>query len=159
MKFGWALRFRPVLAALMLSVGVFSFVMPVAASAVAEYQDLKVMVQMDKEQYEEDEPITATITAVNTGSQSVTIVNLEQLIPEGYVLAEDSQVATRDVEMKPGQTIELQVTFVGEPEQPTENGENGTFWDKLFYGETLGIPNIILAVVIVIVIVIFMVLT
>jgi len=159
MNFGWTLRFRSVFAALMLSVGVFSFAMPVAASAVAEYRDVKVVVQMDKEQYEEDEPITATITAVNTGSQSVTIVNLEQLIPEGYVLAEDSQAATGDVEMKPGQTIVLRVTFEGEPAQPTENGASGSFWDKLFYGETLGIPNIILAVVIVIIVIIFMVLT
>ncbi len=143
----------------LLLICVMTFSVSIAAAANMEYQDLQVMVKMDKEQYEEGEPITATITAVNTGSQSVTIVNLEQLIPEGYVLAENSQVSTKDVEMKPGQTIELQVTFVGEPEQPGENGESGTFWDKLFYGETLGIPNIILVVIAVIVIIIFMALT
>lgn len=143
----------------LLLTGILLFTIPVAASGYAEYQGLQVMVKMDKEQYEEGESITATITVVNTNSQSVTVVNLEQLIPEGYVLAENSQVATQDVEMAPGQTIELQVTFVGEPAQPAENGQSGTFWDKLFYGETFGIPNIILVVIAVIAIIIFMILT
>lgn len=130
-----------------------------AASSYAEHEGLQVMVKMDQETYEEGEEITATITVVNTNSQPVTIINLEQLIPEGYILAENSQVATKNVEIKPGQEISLQVTFVGEPSQPTEKGEGGTFWDKLFYGETLGIPNIILAVIVVIFLIVFMLLT
>ena len=132
--------------------------MPVVASAAAEYQGLQVMIQMDKEYYEEDEPITATITVVNTNSQSVTIVNLEQLIPEGYILAEDSQASTQNVVISSGETIRMQVTFMGDPAVETTNGE-GTFWDKIFYGETLGIPNIILLVIAVIGIVVFMALT
>lgn len=144
--------------ALMLAC-VMMYAVPVAASANVEYQGLQVMIQMDKEQYEEGEPITATITAVNTNSQPITIVNLEQLIPEGYVLAEDSQVATKDVVVQPGNSVELRVTFVGEPAQPAENGESGSFWDKLFYGETFGIPNIILVVILVVGFIIFMALT
>lgn len=132
--------------------------MPVVASASAEYQGLQVMIQMDKEYYEEDEPITATITVVNTNSQSVTIVNLEQLIPEGYILAEDSQASTQNVVISSGETIQLQVTFMGDPAKPAAQGE-GTFWDKVFYGETLGIPNIILLVIVLIGIVVFMALT
>lgn len=129
----------------------------VKASEPQEYQGLQITAMMDKEMYEEGEPITATITVVNTNSQSVTVVNLEQLIPEGYVLAENSEVSTQNVEIKPGQSIELQVTFEGEPEE-AEDGE-GDFWDKVFYGETFGIPNLILIVFGVIFFIVFMALT
>ena len=135
------------------------FSLKTSASSSAEYDGLQVMVKMDQETYEAGEEITATITVVNTNKQPVTIINLEQLIPEGYVLAEDSQVATQNVEISPGQELSLQVTFVGEPPQPAEKGEGGTFWDKLFYGETFGIPNIILAVIVVIILIVFMLLT
>ena len=150
---------RKMIFGMLMLISANTVVISAAAAASMEYQDLQVMVKMDKEQYEEGEPITATITAVNTGSKPITIVNLEQLIPEGYVLAEDSRVSAKDVEMKPGQTIELRVTFVGDTGQTGENAETGTFWDKLFYGETLGIPNIILVVIMVIIIIVFMALT
>ena len=160
MRFWFLLRSRAVLGLVLLMLCVLQPAMSAVASdaSVAEYQGLQVMVKMDKEQYEAGEPITATITVVNTNSQSVTIVNLEQLIPEGYVLAEDSQVSTQNVEAKPGQELELRVTFVGESEQPGQEG-SGSFWDKVFYGETLGIPNLILVVIGVIAVIIFMVLT
>lgn len=128
-------------------------------SSYAEHQGLKVMVTMDKEEYDEGEPITATISVFNAGNQSVTVANLEQLIPEGYVLSENSEVSTKDVDIQPGQTIELQVTFEGAPVQPGEESGQGTFWDKLFYGEFLGIPNIILVVIVVVGFIIFMALT
>ena len=104
--------------------------------------------------------MTATITVVNTNDHAVTIVNLEQLIPEGYVLSENSEVSMQNVEMQPGQTIVLQVTFEGEPAQPGEGEEEYTsFWDKLLYGQTWGIPNILLAVLGLIAFGIFMFLT
>ena len=134
--------------------------LPVAASSYAEYDGLQVSVEMDKEQYEEGEPITATISVTNTNAYSVTIVSLEQLIPEGYVLAEDSEVSMQNVEMQSGQTIVLQVTFVGEPVETVEgDGESGSFWDKLLYGETWGIPNILLLVIGLIAFAIYMFLT
>ena len=138
---------------------VMTVVSPVHATADVEYQDLRILVQMDKEQYEAGEPITATITAINVGSQTVTVVNLEQLIPEGYVLSEDSEVATQNVDVKPGQSIELKVTFEGDPAAAEENQGEGTFWDKVFYGETFGIPNLILVVALVFIFIVYMALT
>jgi hypothetical protein len=130
-----------------------------AAETYSEHQGLQVLIKMDKEQYEPNEAITAIITVVNTNAQSVTIANLEQLIPEGYVLAENSQAATKDVTVHPGQSMEMQVTFIGEPAQPAEPGEYTNIWDKIFYGETFGIPNIILVVIAIIAIIVFMALT
>lgn len=144
---------------LLLSIRIMTFALPVVAASNTEYPDLKITVEMDKEHYEEDEPITATITALNTGSRTVTIVNLEQLIPEGYVLSENSQVSTKDVEVGPGQEIKLQVTFEGDPNHTSQEEQTDTFWDTLLYGETFGIPNLILIVVAVLGFAIFMMLT
>ena len=151
--------FQKWMSVLLLVVFAGLLAVPAAASEYAEYEGLQVMVNMDKEHYEEGEAITATITVVNTNSQPVTIVNLEQLIPEGYVLAENSEVATKDVQMQPGQTIELKVTFVGEPADPGEGEGPESFWDKLFYGKTLGVPNLLWVVILVIAVIVFMLLT
>lgn len=132
-------------------------VLPTAATTYVEHDGLQVTAEMDKEQYDDGEPITATITVTNTNAETVTIANLEQLIPEGYKLAEDSQAAMKNVELSPDQTIVLKVTFVGE----TTGEEEGTedFFAKLFYGETWGIPNLLILVVLVIAFIIFMILT
>ena len=53
------------------------------------------------------------------------------------------------------QDLELQVTFEGES---AEEGES-TFWDELFYGSTLGVPNIFLIVILIIGIIAFFALT
>lgn len=129
--------------------------LPVAASTVSEYEGVQVMVKMNQDYYTDGEQITATITVINTNPNSVTIANVEQLIPEGYVLSEGSNVSTQDVELKSGQSMELQVTFEGES---AEEGES-TFWDELFYGSTLGVPNIFLIVILIIGIIAFFALT
>lgn len=137
-----------------------AMVLPVAASTFMEYDGLEVTVEMDKEQYDEGEPITATITVTNTNDRSVTIVNLEQLIPEGYVLAADSEASKSNFEIKSGETVVLEVTFEGQPAESQEGeAEPEGFLDKLLYGYTLGIPNLLLAVIVLIAFGIFMLLT
>lgn len=147
--------FRRLISGFLLIFSIITCVMPAKASAPQEYEGLQVTVTTDKETYEEGEPITATITVVNTNSQSVTVANLEQLIPEGYVLAENSEVSTQNVEIRAGQSIELQVTF----EEAPEDAEEDSIWNQILYGETMGIPNLILIVFGVIFFIIFMVLT
>lgn len=135
---------------------------PAAATVTTsmEHEGLEITVEMDKEQYDPNEPITATITVTNTNAHPVTIANLEQLIPEGYQLAEDSEASLENVEMRPNRSIVLKVTFVGETETAGE-GEVVTedFFGTLLYGYTWGIPNLLIAVVVVIAIVVFMLLT
>lgn len=128
-----------------------------AASTYMEHEGLEVTVKMDKEQYDTGEPITATITVTNTNAYTVTIANLEQLIPEGYALVKDSQAALKNIELSPNRTLVLEVTFEGEAEQ--EEGAAEDFFSKLLYGETWGIPNLLIAVILVFAFVIFMLLT
>lgn len=151
--------FRRLIPVFLLLFVVMACPVSVKASEPQVYDGLQVTVTMDKETYEEGESITATITVVNVDSQPVTVVNLEQLIPEGYVLSENSEVSTQNVEIRPGQTIELQVTFEGDRSDAAEASEDGNFWNKVFYGETMGIPNLILIVFGVIFFIVFMILT
>jgi len=141
---------------LVLFAGVL--VMPAAAtSSFSEHDGLEVTIEMDKDRYSPGEPITAAITVENTNTETVMIANLEQLIPEGYQLEPDSEVAMTDVEMWPGRVIVLEVTFVGEPAAEAEAVSG--FFDKLLYGETMGIPNLLIAVVLAIGFAVFMILT
>lgn len=133
--------------------------LPAAASSTyVEHEGLQVTVEMDKEQYDDGEPITATITVTNTNSEIVTIANLEQLIPDGYKLAEDSQVALKNVELSPNRTLMLKVTFVGEAAEAGEAASED-FFGNLLTGQTWGLPNLLLIVIAVIAFVIFMMLT
>ena len=147
---------RKIFAALVLLMCVLSMALP-ATATVSEHEGLEVRVDMDKESYEEGEAITATITVTNTNSYAVTIVNLEQLIPAGYVLSEGSEVSRENVVVNAGDILTLQVTYEGEPAE-TEEGEAG-FLDKLLYGTSLGLPNLMWALLLVIAFVIYMLLT
>ena len=151
---------RKLASILVLLISIVVCALPVAASSFAEYEGLEVSIVMDKEQYDAGEPITATITLTNTNSRPVNIVNLEQLIPEGYVLAEDSEAAKSNFEIKAGETVTLEVTMEGAPVQ-LEDGEAEptSFIDKLLYGETMGISNLLLAVLALIAFGVFMLLT
>lgn len=139
-----------------LSLGLWT--LPAAASAM-EHDGLVVTVTTDKDYYEPGEEITATLTVENTNNHNVTIVSLEQLIPEGYKLTNSSQSALSNVQLGAKQTMSLEVTFVGEPTQEGIEEAEMSFIDKLIYGKTLGIPNLLLLVIAVIAVVIFFVLT
>lgn len=130
-----------------------------AETTYVEHEGLEITVAMDKDQYEAGEPITATITVKNTNTDTVEIANLEQLIPEGYRLADDSKAGMQNIELRPNQTMVLEVTFVAEVEQTEAEVVTANFFDKLLNGETLGIPNLLIAVILVIAFIIFMLLT
>ena len=145
---------------LLLTAIYLSIFMALPASAqrtVVKHEGLEVAIEMDKEQYEAGEPITASITVRNTSTDTITIANLEQLIPEGYRLSRNSKAGVQNIELRPEQTTTLKVTFEGEPNQETAITEG--FFDKVLYGETWGIPNLLLLVLAVIALVVFMLLT
>lgn len=129
-----------------------------ATSNFMEHEGLEITVQMDKEQYEDYEPITATIVVENKSTEIVTIDNLEQLIPAGYVLSNNSQVSTENVELLPQEIVVLQVTYEQESADDAVAAQED-FFDKLLFGETWGLPNVLLIVLLAIAVTIFMILT
>lgn len=151
---------RKMLAALMLlalSAGLLA--LPAAATTtMSKYDGLEVTIEMDKEVYDPGEPITAKITVKNVSTDTITITNLEQLIPEGYKLSKNSKAAEKDIDLPPSRQITLEVTYQGEPEAESQAAEADVF-SKLLYGETWGMPNLLIAVIVVIAFAIFMFLT
>ena len=134
-------------------------ILPAAATSnFMEHEGLEITVQMDKEQYEEYEPITATIVVENKSTEIVTIDYLEQLIPAGYVLSNNSQVSTENVELLPQEIVVLQVTYEQESADDAVAAQED-FFDKLLFGETWGLPNVLLIVLLAIAVTIFMILT
>ena len=150
---------RKVVSAALLLICAYVFALPAMASAQMEHDGLDVKIVMDKEQYESGEPITATITVTNTNDHAVSVVNLEQLVPEGYVLAADSVAAKQNFEIPAGETVVLEVTLESQQTESAEEEETTNFLDKLLYGETLGIPNLLWAVILLIVFCVYMWLT
>lgn len=129
-----------------------------ASSSYMEHEGLQITVEMDQEAYDDDAAMTATITVVNTNPDTVTITNLEQLIPEGYQLAENSRSALKNLDLLPGEVTVLNVTFEKEPE-PEESDTPEDFFGKLLYGETMGLPNLLVGTVLTVAVVVFFVLT
>lgn len=142
---------------LMLSAAILA--LPAAATTTtSKYDGLEVTIEMDKEVYNTGEPITAKITVKNTSMDTITITNLEQLIPEGYKLAPNSKAAEKDIDLPPSRQITLEVTYEGEPEAEGQ-AEQTDIFSKLLYGETMGIPNLLIVVILAIAFAIFMFLT
>lgn len=154
------MKFRKrVLCVCLFLICMSSLALPVfASSTYMEHEGLEITVQMDKEQYEDGEPITATIVVENKSAEMVTITNLEQLIPEGYILSENSEVSTENLELLPQEIVVLQVTFEKDAVE-TEPAVPEDFFGKILFGETWGLPNALLIMILVIVVVVFMILT
>ncbi len=131
-------------AALLLSL-MFIFVFQTTAFAsYMENNGLEVTIVTDRENYEEGEPITATITVTNTNEEPVQILNLEQLVPEGYIL-EDNAEDFGEIILGKGESVSINVKYAGENPEITENNVED-FLNNLIYGETWVIPNILLVI-------------
>lgn len=146
-------------ALLLLILSITLLALPAAANTmVFENDELEVTIEMDKDVYDAGEPVTATLTIKNISSNAVTIKKAEGLIPEGYELSPESKEAVTNLELRAGGTAKLEVTFEKEEKEADAAQQDG-FLEKLLYSETLGIPNLLLAVLLVIAFAIFMFLT
>lgn len=113
-------HFSAFVLSVLLCLGMMS--MPVFAAS--ESQDgLEVTLVTDKEAYNQEEQIVATLSVKNTNDFAVTNLLLENIIPDGYKLAENF-VATKQVEsLAAGESITLTITYVSE--KSTGDNEEG----------------------------------
>lgn len=102
-----------------LCISVIQF--PVFAASISK-DGLEITLTTDKEKYEKGEKIKSTLTVTNTNDIAVSNVSLENLIPDGYILSEDSTAIKKIETLDAGETVFLTVTYV--TEDPEDNGEN-----------------------------------
>ncbi|MBQ9832803.1 MAG: leucine-rich repeat domain-containing protein [Clostridia bacterium] len=91
---------------------------PVFASAL-EQNGLEVTLTADKAEYTSEEKITATLTVRNNSESAVEDVSLENVVPEGYDLADNYQTEAELETLEAGAVAELitvyEVEAVGAP--------------------------------------------
>ena len=141
----------------LLTLAYFNVLALPASASYMEHEGLEITIEMDKEVYDAGEPITAIITVKNTNSGSSTISNLEQLIPEGYRLSESSEASMKDITLRGGQAIVMNVTF--ESEVPEEAEATEDFLTQMIEGKTWGLPNLLWGVILLMAFAIYMFLT
>lgn len=129
-------------------------ILPVDARASTTVVDgVEVTIRTNQEEYADDEAISVTIQVTNTTENKVTIENLEQMVPQGYTLSENSMSSLTKFDLAAGETRELTVEML--PIQETEPEETVDALEKVLDGETMGIPNVILILVMFLFIAIF----
>lgn len=105
----------------LLCVGMLS----VSAFAASTSQDgLKVTLSADKEKYSQNEKIVTTLTVENANDTAVSDVTLENLVPNGYKLADKSEATKQVQTLKAGETVSLTVTYAPEKEQTNQGNQN-----------------------------------
>lgn len=106
-----AKKVMPVLVALALYIG--SSAIPVYAETGTATQDgLSVTYITDKERYGSTEEINVVLSVTNNNADSVYDVQLEEIIPDGYTLADSSQKCKGISELKSGESERLDATFI-----------------------------------------------
>lgn len=80
-----------------------------AEDAVSVRLDVELVT--DKESYQANEPITATLRVTNPNKFDVTDLSLEQMVPDGYTLSASSAAKKQLDTLAAGEAAELSVTF------------------------------------------------
>ena len=119
--------------AMILCIGM----MTMNVSAASTEQDgLEVSLTTDKSEYSQDDPITATLSVTNTNDAAVSNVSLENMIPEGYSLAEGSEAEKQVESLDAGETVTMSVTYIadssdgGDAENPSGGNVNNNGSDS-----------------------------
>lgn len=115
-------RFSALFLSMLLCLGITT--MPVFAAS--ESQDgLEVTLATNKEAYTQEEEIMVNLSVKNTNDFTVTNLSLENTIPKGYKLAEDS-VATKQIgSLEAGESATLKVTYVTKSSNKLDAGDTG----------------------------------
>ncbi len=94
---------------MVMCIGILT--LPAFAAPVSQ-DGLEITLTTDKESYGKNDDIIVTLTVTNTNDEAVSNVSLEQVIPDGYILADGSE-ATKELDsLAAGETTTLTVTLV-----------------------------------------------
>lgn len=115
-------RFSALFLSMLLCLGITT----IPVFAASESQDgLEVTLVTNKEAYTQEEEIMVNLSVKNTNDFAVTNLSLENTIPKGYKLAEDS-VATKQIRsLEAGESTTLKVTYVTKSSNKPGAGDTG----------------------------------
>lgn len=110
---------------LLLGLGIMA--MPVFAASSSQ-DGLEVTLTTDKSKYSKGEKIEATLSVKNTNEVAVKNVFLENIVPDGYVLENDSASKKSVESLEAGETAELTVIYMAKDsaENEDETDKTGT---------------------------------
>ena len=111
---------------LMLILCISLTAIPAFAESLTQ-DGLEVTLITDKSEYSQSEQIVTTLTVKNTNDFAIKNVLLENAVPEGYKLAENSDLKKQVESLGTGETVSVKVTYISEYSDDSENqSSNGT---------------------------------
>lgn len=98
-------KLKVVVLTMLFCIGVM--VQPALAATMVQ-DGIEATLTTDKENYQQGEEITVTLTVTNTNRTEATNVSLETFLPDHFVVAENNETAKQVTSLKAGETITLQ---------------------------------------------------
>lgn len=102
-------KVAPILTSLALSLSWLT--LPTYADTINQ-DGLEISLDTDRESYSADEEIVAKLTVTNNNADNITDVILENIVPDGYVLANGTEAIKSIAELGKGETVSLEVVYV-----------------------------------------------
>ena len=111
---------------LMLILCISLTAIPAFAESLTQ-DGLEVTLITDKSEYSQSEQIITTLTVKNTNDFAIKNVSLENVVPDGYKLAENLDLKKQVESLGTGETVSVEVTYISEYSDDSENqSSNGT---------------------------------
>ena len=98
-------------------------VMPVFATSV-DQDGLKISLTTEKETYSKSEMIKATLMVTNTNDTSVSNVSLNNVLPEGYAFAKESEAEKKLETLGAGESVTMSVIYIADKNVDNNNSTN-----------------------------------
>ena len=97
-------KLQVVFLALLLCTGMMT--QPALAASLLQDR-IEAALTTDKETYQQGEEIKVTLTVTNTNDTAVTNLSLENVLPENFVLAENTETTKKMESLQAGETVTL----------------------------------------------------
>jgi uncharacterized repeat protein (TIGR01451 family) len=123
-------KLQVVFLALLLCTGMMT--QPALAASLLQDR-IEAALTTDKETYQQGEEIKVTLTVTNTNDTAVTNLSLENVLPENFVLAENTETTKKMESLQAGETVTLTTVCTvkaSDDKKDDENKENPSGDDK-----------------------------
>ena len=98
----------------------------VPVNAASEVQDgLEVTLNTEKDRYDKGESIAVTLKVTNTGTETITGILLENVVPDGYKPADNSELSRVINALNAGESVELTVVYDPDDTEVSKDDDTG----------------------------------